>query len=87
MEFLEFCWTNAWRVVILLYIGASIGGALCYVIASMDADGRMADMFADLDNPANVSKRIGKKARKKEWIDPEVDPDLINYVEKGAAKE
>jgi len=61
MEFLEFCWLNAWRVVILLYIGASIGGALCYVIASMYADGRMADMFADLDNPAQVSRRIEER--------------------------
>lgn len=60
-EFLEFCWANLWRVIILLFIGASFGGILCYVVASMFANGRIADIFADLDNPANVNKRIEER--------------------------
>lgn len=47
MEFLEFCWTNAWRVVILLFIGASGGGILCWVLASLFANDRIEDMFAE----------------------------------------
>lgn len=61
MEFLTFCWDNAWRVVILLFIGASGGGILCWILASMFANGRIADMFADLDNPANVIRRMRRR--------------------------
>ena len=61
MEFLEFCWANAWRVIILLFIGASFGGILCYIIASIFADGRIADILRDLHNPVNVSRRIERK--------------------------
>jgi len=59
--FFEFCNAHPWQMGIVVFFVASSSCALGYVISSLLANGRIADIFRDLYNPANVGKRIERK--------------------------
>lgn len=63
VEFLEFCKAHPWEIAIMLFVAASFGATVGYIISGLFASRKIADSIAQRENPKYVQKRINIRSR------------------------